>query len=209
MAHTLTNSLVLGGVAMVAATLLGTAHVMTEEEIRLRAADDLRTSLRQVLPAHLYDNDPLADARLLTGPDGSPLRVYRALQHGQVTAVAFESHGKGYAGDIRLMLGLDTEGRLLGVRVTEHHETPGLGDRIEAAKSDWITRFTCHSLGDPPEERWRVKKDGGDFDQFSGATITPRAVLEGIRHALLLFAARRPELLAPEAIKTSAPSKGS
>jgi len=109
--------------------------------------------------------------------------------------VAFETARKGYSGEIRLLLGIDENGKLLGVRVLKHTETPGLGDKIEVNRSDWITRFNGLSLGNPPEAQWAVKKDGGPFDQFAGATITPRAVVNGIRDGLRLFAAHRKTLL--------------
>ncbi|MBP6763361.1 MAG: RnfABCDGE type electron transport complex subunit G, partial [Rubrivivax sp.] len=120
---------------------------------------------------------------------------YRARRGGRVTGVAFETHGRGYSGDIRVLLGVAADGRLLGVRVLQHAETPGLGDKIEAARSDWITRFKGLSLGDPPEAKWAVKKDGGQFDQFAGATITPRAVVACVRDGLRLFAAQRKAML--------------
>ena len=108
---------------------------------------------------------------------GKDITVYRARKDGKVTGVAYEIYGTGYAGEIKLMLGVDAEGNMLGVRVLAHKETPGLGDKIEVKKGDWILRFTGMSLGNPPAEKWEVKKDGGQFDQFAGATITPRAVV--------------------------------
>jgi electron transport complex protein RnfG len=94
-----------------------------------------------------------------------------------------------------LLIGIDEAGKLLGVRVLQHTETPGLGDKIEVTRSDWITHFTGKSLGDPSDDKWAVKKDGGPFDQFSGATITPRAVVNTIRDGLRLFASQRDTLL--------------
>lgn len=93
----------------------------------------------------------------------------------------------GYSGDIELMLGIDGSGRISGVRVVAHRETPGLGDRIERRRSDWIESFRGRSLGDPDLEGWTVRRDGGDFDAFTGATITPRAIARGIGRALLWF----------------------
>jgi electron transport complex protein RnfG len=112
-----------------------------------------------------------------------------------VTGVAVEVSRKGYSGEIKVLLGIDENGKLLGVRVLKHTETPGLGDKIEVGRSDWITRFTGKSLGDPPDAQWAVRKDGGPFDQFAGATITPRALVNAIRDGLRLFAARRKTLL--------------
>ena len=102
--------------------------------------------------------------------------------------------GSGYAGEMKLMMGLAADGKLLGVRVLAHKETPGLGDKIEVKKGPWIERFTGLSVGNPPIERWKVKKDGGDFDQFAGATITPRAVLKAIRSGLEFFAENKTAL---------------
>ncbi len=188
------HALVLGGFALAATLLLSLAHTFTREPIAARALEDLRHSLAQVIPAALHDNNPAADTLDLPQPGGT-LRVYRARRAGRVTGVAFETRGRGYAGEIRVLLGVAADGRLLGVRVLAHTETPGLGDKIEAARSDWITRFNGLSLGQPPEAQWAVKKDGGVFDQFAGATITPRAVVASVRDGLRLFAAQRNRLL--------------
>lgn len=196
--ETVRHAIILGSFSMVAAGLLVSADMLTAAEIRQRAAEDLQASLGQVLPVSLHDNDLLADSVTLTSDAGKPVKAYRARKQGEVTGVAYESSGTGYAGPIQVILGIDRDGRLLGVRVVKHNETPGLGDKIEAAKSDWISRFGGLSLGNPPPERWKVKKDGGDFDQFSGATITPRAVVGAIRDALVFFAAHKEELLAGE-----------
>ena len=95
------------------------------------------------------------------------------------------------------MVGLDHKGQVLGVRVVVHTETPGLGDKIEASKSDWIQSFVGRSFENPLPERWRVKKDGGDFDQFAGATITPRAVVSGIGRGLEFFSRHRATIVGP------------
>jgi electron transport complex protein RnfG len=118
--------------------------------------------------------------------------------------VAFGITAQGYAGPIELILGLDTRGQILGVRAIAHAETPGLGDKIEASRDDWILGFNGLSLSDPPSERWAVKKDGGDFDQFSGATITPRAVVGAIKTGLAFFAAKRDTLLASAVVQERA-----
>ena len=102
------------------------------------------------------------------------------------------------AGDIEVLLAISPEGALLGARVLKHKETPGLGDKIDVEKNPWITRFQGLSLGNPPAERWAVKKDGGDFDQFAGATITPRAVVKAVHRALQYFDAHREQLFAPQ-----------
>jgi len=193
----------LGGFTLIAAALLVMGDLATHEAIALRKAEDLTASLAQVIPPELHDNDLLADAMTLTDGDGKPLTVYRAARGGAVTAFACEVEGQGYAGPIRVLLGIDAEGRILGARVLAHTETPGLGDKIEVNRDDWILAFNGRALGDPPPERWAVKKDGGDFDQFSGATITPRAVVAAIRSGLELFDAHRDRLSAALAPATA------
>lgn len=189
------HALVLGGFSMAAAGLLAGGDKLTGEEIRQRALEDLQASLTQVIPAAIHDNSPVADAITLKRDGAKDLKVYRAKKGGRVTGVAYEVSGSGYAGEIKIIMGIDPEGRLTGVRVVKHAETPGLGDKIEPAKSDWINRFSGLSLGNPPAEKWKVKKDGGQFDQFSGATITPRAVVGAIKEGLIFFNARKADLL--------------
>ncbi len=188
------HAIVLGGFSLAATLLLTLAYGLTKESIAQSALEDLRHSLEQVIPASIHDNNPATDTVLLQ-VDGTALLVYRARQASHVTGVAFEMSRKGYSGDIRLLLGIDRRGKLLGVRVLKHTETPGLGDKIEVSRSSWITRFNGLSLGDPPEALWAVKKDGGLFDQFAGATITPRAVVNGIRDGLRLFSTHRSAML--------------
>ena len=187
------HAVVLGGFSLAATLLLALAYGLTKAPIEQSALEDLRHSLEQVIPAGTYDNNPASDTVQLQ-ISGKPLLVYRARKGHHVTGVAFEAARKGYSGDIRLLLGIDESGKLLGVRVLSHTETPGLGDKIEVTRTDWITRFTGLSLDNPPEAKWAVKKDGGPFDQFAGATITPRAVVNGVRDGLRLFAANRKTL---------------
>jgi electron transport complex protein RnfG len=187
------HAMVLGCFSLGATLLLALAYGLTKEPIQKSELDDLRHSLEQVIPASIHDNNPAADTLQLP-IDGKSLLVYRARQGKHVTGVAFETSRRGYSGEIKVLLGVDENGKLLGVRVLQHTETPGLGDKIEVTRSDWITRFTGKSLGDPPEALWAVKKDGGPFDQFAGATITPRAVVNSIRDGLRLFAANRKAL---------------
>ena len=181
------HGLVLGAFCLGFGLLLAITYLVTSGDIAARAMEDRQNSLAAVIPPGLYDNNPVADAIDMTGRDGEALTVYRAKKGDAVTALAYEIRGVGYAGQIKLMLGVDTDGRVLGVRALAHKETPGLGDKIEIKKSDWIERFDGLSLGDPPIEKWAVKKDGGQFDQFTGATITPRGVVGAIRDGLAFF----------------------
>ena len=192
------QGLLLGVTVTMAATLLVVADRATREPIAQRHAEDMNASLAQVIPPALHDNDLLANSITLNDASGTPVQIYRALAGDQVTAVAFQVTGKGYAGDIDVILGLAADGKILGARVLAHKETPGLGDKIEVAKGDWILAFEGLSLGDPPPERWAVKKDGGDFDQFSGATITPRAVVRALKGGLEFIAANRATLTTPD-----------
>jgi electron transport complex protein RnfG len=191
----LTHAVILGGFCLGFGAVLAITHWVTAGAIQQRAEEDKQNSLAQVIPPGLHDNNPVVDAITVAGAAGKPVTVFRATRERRVTAVAYEIAGSGYAGEVRLMLGVDAEGRILGVRALAHKETPGLGDKIEPAKSDWITRFTGLSLGAPPVEKWKVKKDGGQFDQFSGATITPRGVVGAIRGGLEFFAAHKAQLV--------------
>jgi electron transport complex protein RnfG len=146
-----------------------------------------------------FDNDLLTDVVTVRDPDllggDEPVPVHRARLGGRPVAALIEVVAPGgYGGAIRLLVAVRPDGRLIGVRVLSHSETPGLGDRIEERRSDWITRFAGRALGDPPIERWKVRKDGGDFDQFTGATVTPRAVVGAVRDALRWYAAHSSEV---------------
>ncbi|MBS1161004.1 MAG: Electron transport complex, RnfABCDGE type, subunit [Proteobacteria bacterium] len=174
--------------------ILAITNEITLDDIAARAIEDKQNSLSQVLPDDLHDNNPVTDTLTMANAEGKELTVFRARKGGKVTGVAYEIFGTGYAGEIKLMMGIDADGKLLGVRVLAHKETPGLGDKIEVKKGPWIERFTGLSLGNPPLERWKVKKDGGDFDQFAGATITPRGVMVAIRSGLEFFAENKTRL---------------
>jgi electron transport complex protein RnfG len=188
------QGLLLGGTALITSAALALASRATTPDIEAAAARDLKQSLTQVLPGH-YDNDLLQDTLELAGPEGAPVKVYRARHGNRVDAVVFQVSGRGYAGPIICMMGVDRDGRVLGVRVLKHTETPGLGDKIEPAKADWIHRFAGKFLGDPPAGKFAVKKDGGVFDQFAGATITPRAVVKAVKGGLEFFAQEKSKLL--------------
>jgi electron transport complex protein RnfG len=188
------HGILLGGFATLAASLLVLGYVSTRATIDLRVAEDLQTSLRQVVPDDLHDNNLLAN-RINIKNEGSEIIVYQGIKNNSVTAVAFSVSGQGYGGEIKLIMGINAAGEILGVRVISHAETPGLGDLIEAEKNPWIFSFNGHSLNNPAEDKWKVKKDGGVFDQFSGATITPRAVVKAIKAGLDMFKQNHDALL--------------
>lgn len=181
-------------VGLVALTQQGTAT-------RIQAAERAAQvrALAEILPADSHDNPLLEHAFTVSDPllgSSQPLPAYRALQGEQPSAVILQAIAPdGYSGSIRLLIGIHADGRLAGVRVLNHRETPGLGDKIELAKSAWIRAFDGKSLGDPDAAGWAVKKDQGQFDQFAGATITPRAVVKAVHHALQYFDAHRAALL--------------
>lgn len=184
-------AIVLGVFAVIGATLVGLSFEVTAERIAQNERDALLARLNAILPHDQYDNALLRDYIDLSAPDllGSGVtRVYRARKEGQPVAVILSPVvARGYSGDIRLIVGIRRDGRLAGVRVLSHRETPGLGDKIEAEKHPWILGFSGRSLDDPPETRWKVRRDGGAFDQFTGATITPRGVVAAVKKALLFY----------------------
>ncbi len=188
----------LGIMAMLASAALVFANNATHDAIAAAEARDLQASLAQVLPAGFADNDMLADTLEITAGDGSRKLIYRARKAGVVTGAVFQSASRGYAGDVVVLIGIDAAGTLMGTRVIKHVETPGLGDKIELAKSKWILGFNGKSLANLPADKWAVKKDGGVFDQFAGATITPRAVVKAVKGGLDFFATHRSEILQGE-----------
>lgn len=187
------QGILLGGVALLTSAALAYAAHLTEADIKAAEAADLKQSLTQVLPGE-YENDLLKDTVTLPGKEGDVL-VYRGRRGGKVEAVVYKVVGHGYAGSLVCVMGVSSEGKILGVRVIKHAETPGLGDKIEPAKSNWIHSFESKWLGDPPLEKWGVKKDGGVFDQFAGATITPRGVVKAVKEGLEFFEQNKAALL--------------
>jgi len=192
---------VLAAATVVAVGLVALVHDRAEPQIAAsRRAQQLK-QLTAVLGDVAYDNDPLSDTLRLRDPEllgtDEPMTAHRVRLGATPVAVLLNAVAPdGYEGAIHLLVAIDAQGQLLGVRVLEHHETPGLGDRIDERRSDWIHGFDGRSLGDPPVERWQVRKDGGDFDQFTGATVTPRAIVRAVRNALVYFSRHRDELFA-------------
>ncbi|HEY5763158.1 MAG TPA: electron transport complex subunit RsxG [Rhodocyclaceae bacterium] len=184
--------------------LLAGAYRATRPAILATAAAERMRLISEVLPASVYDNDPLA-ARISIADDprlGNAAATigYRAMRGGKASAVVLEATAPdGYAGRIRLLLAVDRKLRILGVRVLEHRETPSLGDYIEPKKDrnktrPWITQFDGQSLLTRPLAAWRVRKDGGEFDAYAGATVTPRAVIKTVAKALQFVEAEQATL---------------
>jgi Na+-translocating ferredoxin:NAD+ oxidoreductase subunit G len=192
---------ILTGFAVVGALLVSVTWETTAERIAANERAFLLRSLADVLPANGYDNEVHEDFIAVAGADllgtALPVTVYRARLRGAPVAVVMTPVAPGgYSGPIRLLVGIRADGTVSGVRVMSHRETPGLGDKIELERSDWILDFDGRSLGQPPRHRWAVRRDQGDFDQFTGATITARAVVSAVRDALIYFEAHRDALFA-------------
>jgi Na+-translocating ferredoxin:NAD+ oxidoreductase subunit G len=198
---TLRGGAFLAACALFAAVLLTGTEWLTRERIAAARAQAERDALAVVLPPALHDNDPLQDAIEVQAPawlgSAQPLRVWRARRDGRPAALALQARAPdGYAGAIELLVGVGADGGVSGVRVVAHQETPGLGDAIEAGRSPWIDGFRERALGAPPAARWDVRRHGGEFDQFAGATVTPRAVVRAVRRVLQYVEAHGDELYA-------------
>lgn len=186
----------LGLFAVITGGTIAVTQVATEDLIREQAARAEARALFEIIPESRHDNDLLRDTVQLPASDRlaqpGPVTVWVARNNGQPVGLIMPVVAPdGYSGNINLLVGIDMSGTILGVRVTSHRETPGLGDKIELKKSDWIRTFTGQSLGHPPHREWNVKKNGGKFDQFTGATITPRAVVKAVQKALIYFREHR------------------
>lgn len=185
-------------VAALSALLIGLTWQLTEAPIRRNEAAVLRAALDAVLPPGEGEVQTLTMPAAPALGHAAAFTLWRRVGAGQVQALALPvTRRDGYSGDIALLVGIDPDGEVTGVRVLAHRETPGLGDKIEHTRSDWITAFRGRSLGDPPPAQWGVRPEGGAFDAFTGATITPRAVVHGVRDALIYFERHRAALLAP------------
>lgn len=181
-------------IAAVAGTIVGLAWEGTHQRIAANESLRLLAELNSVLPVDRYDNQPQSDVVFLDLGDGDTTPVYRARLDGRPSAAVLTVIAPdGYAGPIKLLVAVAVDGRVLGVRVLEHTETPGIGDAID---SGWIGIFTGRSLEDPPEIRWRPREDGGKFDAIAGATISSRAVINGVRRAVQYFVIHQEEIFA-------------
>ena len=178
--------------AVAGSALVGITFIQTEDNIAYNEKLTLLRKLNNIIPADAYNNNLLLDTisikpnRLLGTKENS--LAYRARKDDQDIAIVLSSIApNGYNGPIHMLVGIYDDGRLAGVRVIKHRETPGLGDVVSVSHSNWILGFNNKSLGNPDSTRWKVKRDGGDFDQFTGATITPRAVVKAVHDTLLYF----------------------
>jgi len=193
------SGLTLAGIAAVCALLVAGTWHLTRQQIDANAAAYRAGRLLPALGDIEYDGNITDHRRLLEAPHGLPGNdaaiVYPAYRGGEPAAALFAVTARdGYAGPIRLLVGVDAGGVVTGVRVLEHSETPGFGDGIEYDRSDWARQFEGRSLGDPVRSRWAIRTDGGAFDQLTGASVTPRAVVKAVRDTLVYFEARRDDV---------------
>jgi len=179
-------------VAAFCTSLVAFTWQLTAERIEVNKKEWLERSLQPAL-AGLFFDSPVTESMIIIPPPhelpGSDAAIIYRVYAGDepVAALFVVSARDGYAGPIRLLIGVAMDGAVTGVRVLEHRETPGLGDRIETTKSDWVLQFDGHSLRDPLPRQWAIKGDGGDFDQLTGASVTPRAIIRAIKETLTYF----------------------
>lgn len=186
------NAMVLGAFALAGTILLAYTNIVTKPKIEAEQRRFLLRSLNILIPEQRRDNDIFKDVIYVQEPNllgtKKPVAVYRArMKHKPVAVIINSIAPNGYNGKIYLLVAINNNGILAGVRVSKHSETPGLGDSIDVRKSDWIRNFEGKSLSNMSKQQWAVKKDGGNFDEFTGATITPRAVVKAVQNTLLYF----------------------
>ena len=199
--HAVKTAWVMVAFTVVSTLGLAIVHHTTKAPISKAEAAVRMSLFGQILPTDLYDNDLLQDA--IKQPAGGDLgnrdetMIHRARLKSAPAAVILEATAPdGYSGDIKLLVAIKATGEIVGVRVLDHKETPGLGDYIDIAHSDWIKNFDAQSLAKTKDDAWLVKKDGGQFDFTTGATITPRAVIKQVHKVLKFYQAHQQAIFA-------------
>jgi len=200
----LRSGITLAVIAAICTALVALTYQMTRERIAENEQAWLEQSLQPALAGLFFDSGVSESRVTIPAPHdlpGSPDAVIYRVYSGDtpVAALFVVSARDGYAGAIRLLVGVDIDGAVTGVQVLEHRETPGLGDRVESTKSDWVEQFDGHSLGNPQASGWKIKRDGGEFDQLTGASVTPRAIIKAIKETLIYFDANRVAVFAAAA----------
>lgn len=195
------SGVTLAVIAAICTALVALTYRLTAERIDANEQAWLERSLQPALSGLFYDSGVTESKIIIPPPHELPgsetaiiYRVYA--EDAPVAALFIVSARDGYAGPIRILAGVDTMGVVTGVHVLEHRETPGLGDRVESTKSDWVKQFNGRSLLDPEPTGWAIKGDGGQFDQLTGASVTPRAIIKAIKETLLYFEAHSEEIFA-------------
>jgi Na+-translocating ferredoxin:NAD+ oxidoreductase subunit G len=194
--HRVVGAVAIVVLAIAAAIALSVIDRATHSRVQRNAQEWLIERLDILVPPTSRDNDVLTDKVIAIAPDllgvTRPVDIYRARKAGEpVAAILHTIAPDGYRGPIELLVAIDASGKLIGVQVVRHRETPGLGDAFENRDREWLPRFRGRSLDNPPQQRWAVRADGGDFDAFTGATITPRAIVKAVRRALEFYRAKR------------------
>ncbi len=187
--------LIVALIGVLIALLLAGIAQLTRTRIARNEQAWIEQPLRELLSSVRYDNDVLLDRIAVSAPEllgtQGPRTVYRARLQGAPAALVLHAVAPdGYRGPIDLLIAIASDGSLIGVRVIRHNETPGLGDAFETRDADWLRDFRGLSLRQPPQSQWTVRRDGGAFDAFTGATITPRAIVRAVRRALELYHSR-------------------
>lgn len=190
--HSAQTGAILAIFAIVGTALLVATHFATKDIISESEKQAKLELIRQIVPQNTFDNDIIKDAAALPAApeigNREPTTVYRATKEGTPVAAALEASAPdGYSGRIKFIIAIKASGEISGVRVIDHHETPGLGDYIEIAKNKWITIFDGNSLSNTLDKDWKVKKDGGKFEHNTGATVTPRALIKAVHKTLEYF----------------------
>jgi len=185
------NSKILALFAIACTAIVGLVHSLTKDQIVFQQQQDLLRNLNSIITEDSYNNVIYRDCYILSGAALGTVdsqKVYRARNNKNPIAAAITTVAPdGYSGNIELLIAININGSVSGVRTLKHQETPGLGDKIEVRKSDWIKSFNTQKLANKNDSRWLVKKDGGMFDQFTGATITPRAVVRAVKNTVTYF----------------------
>jgi len=187
------GGITLAVIAAICTALVAATFILTKERISANEQAWLERSLQPALSGLFFDSGVTESRLIIPAPHELPgsedAIVYRVYaENVPVAALFVVSARDGYSGPIRLLIGVDIAGAITGVHVLEHRETPGLGDRVESGKSDWIQQYNGRSITDPAPDGWAIKRDGGVFDQLTGASVTPRAIVNAIRETLLYFA---------------------
>jgi electron transport complex protein RnfG len=192
------SALVLAVLAIGAALLLGRIDAVSRGQVERNEQAWIFERLAALLTTVPYDNDLLADRIIVRAPDllgtSRAVPIYRVRQASAPRAVVIQTVAPdGYRGPLEILVAIAVDGSLIGVQVIRHQETPGLGDAFERNRA-WLRAFAGRSLIEPPQQRWSVRQDGGEFDAFTGATITPRAIVKAVRRALEYYGANRRQI---------------
>ncbi len=188
-------------IAAICTALVAATYQLTEERIIANEKALLEQALQPALAGVFYEGGVSESRLVIPPPHGLPgndaALIFRVYAKDRPVAALFAVTARdGFAGAIRVLVGVEFDGAVTGVRILQHRETPGLGDKIEPARSDWIFQFDGRSMGDPEVTGWAIRNDGGEFDQLTGASVTPRAIINAIRDTLLYFDAHRDEIFA-------------